>query len=350
MIFHNFYDDLISFNNLYWAWRNFRSGKSSKESVLEFEHNLENNLFALKAELENFTYKHRGYQRFIVCDPKRRIIHKAEVRDRVIHTLAARKLEDIYQDCFIAHSFSCQKERGTHRAVSSLMKMCGRLSHNYTENFWYLKCDIKKFFDHIDHKILIGILRRKIKDEKFIWLIGAILKSFSVKEDVPAVGLPLGNFTSQWLGNIYMNELDYFIKQKLRVKYYIRYADDFVLLEKNKTILENLLVEIRNFLESNLKLAPHPDKIILRKLSMGIDWLGYGILLHRVVLRTKTKRRMIVRIEKERVKLMENKIGLYKYYETLNSYLGQLKHCSGFNLSNKIIYNNFTYDYAGKIF
>lgn len=330
------------------AWRSFRSGKSHKECVIEFEHNLENNLFALKAELENLSYCHGKYQRFVVHDPKQRIIHKAEVRDRVIHTLAARKLEEIYQGSFIAHSFSCQRDRGTHRALKSVTTMCRRQSCNYTRNFWYLKCDVKKFFDNIDHETLLKILRRKIQDEKFILLIGKILESFCA--GAPGRGLPLGNFTSQWLGNIYLNELDYFVKQRLKIKNYVRYADDFVILDARREILEKYLEEIRKFLAGHLKLTLHPDKIILKKFSAGIDWVGYRVLPHHVISKSATAKRLFKKLKFRQKELTENRISPWRYYQTVNSYLGQLKHCAGHKLSNQIIFNDFIYDYAGKIF
>lgn len=305
-------------------------------------------MFALKAELENISYYHGKYKRFIVRDPKQRIIHKAEVRDRVVHTLAARKLEEIYQGCFIAHSFSCQKDRGTYRALKSVTAMCRRQSRNYTRNFWYLKCDVKKFFDHIDNEVLLKILRRKIKDEKFILLIGKILESFCA--GTPGIGLPLGNFTSQWLGNIYLNELDYFVKQRLKIKHYARYADDLIILSASREELNGVLEKIKNYLSNTLKLTLHPDKILLNKFTGGIDWVGYKILPYHIVLKKQTKNRMIAKLRMRQEEMAMGKIAPQKHYEAVNSYLGQLKHCSGHKLSNQIIFNNLFYDYLGKIF
>jgi retron-type reverse transcriptase len=335
-IYHNIFDELVSFENLYKAWRNFRLGKTNKESVIIFGHNLEDNLFRLKTELEGKTYRHGNYKRFIVCDPKQRIIHKAEVRDRVIHTLTARKLEEIYQKTFISHSFACQKERGTHRALKSLEKMCRRQSRNYTRNFYYLKCDIKKFFDNVDHNILLDILRRTIKDKKFIWLIGEILKSFH-KDNIGA-GLPLGNFTSQWFGNIYLHELDCFVKHKLKAKHYVRYADDFVILGEDKKSLLKMLAEMQKFLADKLKLNFHPDKIAIKKFNSGIEWMGYKILPHYVIIKKQNKRRLLWKITGRKAELEKDAIGAGAYYQTVNSYLGQLSHCCGRNIVNQIIY------------
>lgn len=294
------------------------------------------------------TYRHSPYERFVVHDPKQRIIHKATVRDRVVHTLVARRLEKIYQIIFIARSYSCQINKGTHRALRAVVADCRRQSHNYTQNFWYLKGDIKKFFDNVNHQTLIKILRRKIKDEKFIWLINKILESFYV--DAPGVGLPLGNFTSQWLGNIYLNELDYFVKQKLRIKNYVRYADDFIILGGCREWLVEILFEISRYLSGELKLSLHPDKILLNKFNGGVEWLGYKILPHHVILKKQTKSRMLERLGIGRAGLNNDAVVSQKYQAVVNSYLGQLKHCAGFKLSDQIIFNNFIYDYAGKIF
>lgn len=337
-VFHNIYNDLISFKNLYKAWLDFRSGKTRKKSVIIFEHNLESNLFKLKEELENFSYRHGEYEKFIVRDPKERIIHKADVRDRVVHTLVAKKLEEIYQGSFIFHSFACQKNKGTHWALEFLKKMCRKRGLNYTRNFWYLKCDIKKFFDNVNHDVLLKILGKKIKDEKFIWLIEKILESFH--KDKIGIGLPLGNFTSQWLANIYLNELDYFIKDKLGVKNYIRYADDFVILGEKKEDLEILLVEIEFFLRNKLKLNLHPDKVILKKFSSGIEWVGYKIFPHHAILKKETKNRMFQKINEKEKELATGRIGLWEYYQTVASYLGQLSHSAGYKTANQIIFKN----------
>lgn len=347
-IVHNIYDELVKIENIYRAWREFRSGKADKESVREFSHNLEDNLFALKSELDSLTYRHGDYETFTVRDPKLRIIHKAAARDRVVHTLSARALESIYQPRFIAHSYACQKKRGTHHALQTLIKMCRSQSRNYTHNIWYLKCDIKKFFDNIDHTVLMGVIGRTIKDQRFIWLLNEVLGSFHCFK--LGVGLPLGNFTSQWLGNIYLNELDYFVKQKLGVKFYIRYADDFALLNEAREILEGQLTAIRKFLSAELKLILHPDKIILKKFTGGIDWVGYKVLPRQVAMKPASARRMFAKLDLRLKEMNNNKIGLWQYYQTVNSYLGQLQHCSSRALLDKIIFNNHLYDYHGKIY
>jgi len=308
---------LITLENLFIAWQEFKKGKTKRKDVLKFEFNLEDNIFQLYQDLKNKTYKHSKYTSFYVQDPKIRHIHKAEIKDRIIHHLISEYLNQIYDRIFVFDSYSCRLDKGTHKAVNRLKQFSLKQSKNNRINFYCLKCDIKKFFDSVDHDILIEILKRKIKDKDILWLITGIIRSFN-KEDNK--GIPLGNLTSQHFANIYLNEIDKFVKHKLKVKYYIRYTDDFVILNKDKEYLENLINTINNFLQSQLKLRLHPDKIIMRKYNQGIDFLGYVILPYHRVLRTKTKKRMFKKINQN----------------NLQSYLGVLSHCDGYKLSKEL--------------
>lgn len=320
---HNFekinnYGDLITLENLFLSWREFKKGKSKRKDVQEFEFNLEDNIFQLYQELKNKTYKHSGYSSFYIQDPKLRYIHKAEVRDRIVHHLISKHLNNIYDKIFIHDSYSCRINKGTHRAVNRLKQFSLRQSKNNKINFYCLKCDIKKFFDSIDHDILIKILKERIKDNDILWLIKEIIFSFNSET---SKGIPLGNLTSQYFANIYFNELDQFVKHKLRIRHYIRYTDDFLILSNNKNKLQGLIYPINQFLNHQLKLRLHPDKIIIRKHNQGIDFLGYVTLPYYRVLRTKTKKRMFKRANSENAQ----------------SYLGVLSHCNGHKLRNLII-------------
>jgi RNA-directed DNA polymerase len=338
-IFHNFYNELIEIENIFSAWKAFKSGKSGRKEMLEFGHNLENNLFDLQAELKNFKYRHGEYEKFIVHDPKERCIHKAKVKDRVVHTLVAKKLEEIYQPVFIAQSYACQKDKGIYCALSDLKCFARKLSLNHCRNFWYLKCDVKKFFDNIDQRILIEIIGRKIKDADFLILLDEIIGSFY--KETQGKGLPLGNFTSQWLANVYLNELDCFIKRDLRVKFYLRYADDILILDEDKARLEVYLKEIERFVNEKLALKLHENKTIFGKFSQGIEFVGYKVLPHYNTVKRGLKNRMLEKMAERKSLLANQKIGIWKYYETLNSYLGWLKHGHNHKLKNKITYQNY---------
>lgn len=313
------------------AWKEFRRGKRNKSDVQEFEFNLEDNLFQLHQELRNKTYQHSNYTAFSVCDPKPRRIHKAIVRDRVLHHAVFRILYPIFDKTFVFDSYSCRISKGTHRAVNRLEKFCRRLSRNNTRNIFALKCDIKRFFDSVNQNVLTGLIKRKVQDEDAIWLIEKIIRSFTK-------GLPLGNVTSQLFANIYLNELDQFVKRKLKIKYYLRYCDDFVVLGGNTKHLEKFIPGINNFLRTRLKLSLHPDKIIIRKYHQGIDFLGYVVLPHYRILRTKTKRRIMRKIKKNHHDLHNDIISKKSFNQKLQSYFGILRHCHGYKITKRVVF------------
>jgi retron-type reverse transcriptase len=311
--------------NLLLAWREFLKGKRSKKDVQEFQVHLMDNILLLHKDLMNKRYIHGGYYAFNISDPKPRNIHKASVRDRLLHHAIYRILYPFFDKKFIADSYSCRKWKGTHRALKRFQSLVYKVSKNNTNNMWVLKCDVKKFFASIDQEILFKILRKHLRDEDIIWLIQQVVVSFNTS---PSKGLPLGNLTSQLLVNVYMNEFDQYMKNELRVKYYIRYADDFVILHQDKECLFKVLGKIENFLKEKLKLLLHPDKVSIKTISSGVDFLGWVHFFDHRVLRTTTKKRMYKKLE-----------GNPKE-ETIISYRGLLSHGNTNKLQNKIILNN----------
>jgi len=256
------------------------------------------------------------------------------VQDRVLHHAVFRILYLVFDKTFIFGSYSCRIGKGTHRAVNRLQKFARKVSKNNTQNCFVLKCDIKKFFDSVEQRVLENLVKNKIQDKNAIWLIKKIIKSFSKS---PNKGLPLGNITSQIFANIYLNEFDQFIKHKLRIKYYIRYCDDFVVLSENSTFLENLISQIDNFLKEKLKLCLHADKVSIRKYHQGIDFLGYISFPYYRILRIKTKKRMFAKIEQRSEELRHNKISEQSFNQTTQSYLGLLKHCNSCKLKKELL-------------
>ncbi len=322
------------------AWRVFLNGKRKRADVILFQSRLMNNIFSLHRDISERTYVHGGYTAFNISDPKPRSIHKATVRDRLLHHLIYQELYRYFDSKFIFDSYSCRVEKGTHKAIDRFRDFGRVVSKNNTRTCFVLKCDIRKFFANIDHVILKEILAKHIEDEDILQLLGTVIDSFDTSEPPrfdyktpllskggeKARGLPLGNLTSQLLVNIYMNEFDHFMKREMKAKYYIRYADDFVILSEDKAYLENLLPKIAEFLETRLKLSLHPDKVFIKTLSSGVDFLGWIHFSHHRVLRTATKRRMWKRLVE-----MEGKM------EVVHSYLGLLSHGNAVMLSNDII-------------
>jgi len=339
----NLYKEIISAKNLFCAWKEFRRGKAKKVDVMQFEYHLEQNIFKLHRDLKSNKYKHGSYKNFYIDDPKRRHIHKATVRDRVLHHAIYSQLYSLFNPAFIATSFSCRIGKGTHKGVLWLAKTVRKVSRNYTKPCFVLKCDIKKFFDSVDHSILINILKRRIKDKETMWLLEEILGSFSSGPSTlfDKKGLPIGNLTSQLFANVYMNELDQFVKQKLKVKYYARYTDDFVIVSDNKKYLKGILEPITTFISEDLELELHPHKVSVNKLHNGIDFLGYVVHQHHRTIRTKTKNRMVRKFEQKVRDYNTGDINEETLNASLQSYLGVLSHANAYKVSqdlkNKII-------------
>ncbi|MBU2219233.1 reverse transcriptase/maturase family protein, partial [Patescibacteria group bacterium] len=318
------YNNIISIENLLVSWQEFLRGKRKRKDVAEFLLHFSENIFKLHKELADKTYRHGGYQAFKINDPKPRDIHKASVRDRLVHHAIHRILYPFFDKLFIADSFSCRKEKGTHKAINRFRKFHYKTSKNNTKTCWVLKCDIKKFFANIDHKILKNILAKHVNDSDILLLLGQVIDSFHT-ENKTGVGLPLGNLTSQLFVNVYMNKFDQFVKHKLKAKYYIRYCDDFIILSEDYNWLNNVISEIKRFLSEKLKLELHPDKIFIKTLASGVDFLGWVNFTDHRVLRTKTKRRILKKIKNN----PQNR-------QSINSYLGILKHCRGYKIAREI--------------
>ena len=337
------FEKIISLANLFIAWKEFKRGKTKKPDVQKFEMFLEDNLFNLQQELKQKTYKHSNYTSFYISDPKLRHIHKAQVRDRVVHHAVYRILYPIFDKSLIYDSYSCRDGKGTHGAVLRLESFARKASENYTKICYCLKCDIKKFFDSIDHQILLDLIKQKIIDKDTLWLLEEIVKSFG--KDAKK-GLPLGNLTSQLFANIYLDELDKFIKHLLKVKFYLRYTDDFIIAHQDKYYLKGLTPEIKEFLRQDLKLDLHPEKIMIRKLRQGIDFLGYVALPHYRVLRTKTKIRMLKKIKVKQMQFCSGEISREAFEQARQSYFGMLSHCSSYKLRRVIkgLTDSITYD------
>lgn len=291
---HN-YEHIISLENLLAAWTEFSIGKKSKSDVQAFELQVMDHIVDLHHDLVNQTYQHGGYHSFFVHDPKRRHIHKASVRDRLLHHAVYRTLSPFFDRTFIADSYSCRENKGTHRAINRFQSMALQVSKNHTRTCWVLKCDIRKFFASVDHTLLITMLRAYIPDERIVQLLENIIGSFHT-ETTFGVGLPLGNLTSQLFANVYMNGLDQWVKHTLKARQYIRYADDFVFLSEDKQWLEESIPKIQTFLQSTLRLSLHPDKLFLKTSVSGVDFLGWVHFPDHRVLRTKTRQRMFRRI------------------------------------------------------
>ena len=318
-IVHKNYKDLFdNIDNLFSAWLQFRRGKPSKIKIMDYEIHLADNIFHLHDGMRDSTYKHSNYEHFIIHDNKKRDIHEAETKDKIVHHIIYDHLISIYEPIFIKDSYSSRVNKGSHKALQTF-KYFSKIAGDPNKNVFILKCDVKKYFDNIDHAILLEIIRRRIKDEKIIDIIGEIIHSFNSKDKV-GKGIPLGNVTSQIFANIYLNELDCFVKKELKIRFYIRYNDDFVIVDNNQKRLSDYLAKIKEFLRDGLSLDIPEGKVSIRKLSWGIDFLGFTVLPNCVLLRDQTKAKIFERLNRSNVE----------------SYLGLLKHCNSYNLRSKL--------------
>ena len=265
----------------------------------------------------NGTYIPLPYSSFYISDPKPRHIHKANIRDRVLHQAIFRVLYPIFDKTFIHDSYSSRVDKGTHAGVARLLDFLRKASANYQKPAFALKCDVSRFFDLIDHRILLELIARRIHDEHCLTLVRQIVESFST---APGKGLPLGNVTSQLFANIYLNELDQFVKHSLKRHWCLRYCDDFVMVGSDREELHALIEPIRQFLDERFVLTLHPRKIVLRSYQQGVDFLGYVLRPHVTTLRTNTRRRLLRRVTGP----------------NLSSYLGVLSHCRGYKIKKQI--------------
>ncbi len=341
---HNkLYKKLYSKENLISAFKKARKGKSSKSYVINFESNLIKNLNILREQLKNKNYYPSRLKKFIVRDPKTRTIHSSIFRDRIVHHAIINIIKPIYEKIFIYDSFASRKKKGSHLAVKRFEYFMNKVSSNgrkiknpHTNNSikgYILKADIKHYFPTMDHNVLINILRKKIKDEDLIELIRIVLHNFESKEKQK--GVPLGNYTSQFFGNVYLNNLDYFVKHRLKVKYYIRYVDDFVILHKDKKVLEEFKDKIEKYLK-NLRLELHPEKSEIYALRNGITFLGYRIFYHYKLLRKRNIRYFRNKLNNKMELYSRGLIDKEHIESFLNGWNGYSNFANTYNFNKKI--------------
>ena len=342
--YRNLYDNLCSFDNLIKAFKKARKGKTKKWYVKEFESNLENNLLQLKYELETLTYQPRPLKKFIIRDPKTRVIHASHFRNRIIHHALCNIIEPLFDKTFIYDSYANRKKKGAHaglkrfdffqRKVSQNGKMVRNAKDDNMVVGYALKADIRHYFDNVDHEILLNIIKKKIRDNKVIWLVQNILDNHNFK--VLGKGMPIGNLTSQFFANVYLNELDYFVKHVLKAKYYLRYVDDFVILHRSKEALEDYKRQINEFLKT-IKLELHSEKSRIMPLHNGVSLLGFRIFYH-----YKLPRKSNIRnFEKKLIELIkdynEGMISKEKLMESVEGWCAYAIHGNTYKLRKKLI-------------
>lgn len=301
-------------DNLILADKKARMGKKNNYGVKLHDKNREENLLMLQKQLQNLTYKTSEYKVYLIHEPKERMIYRLPYfPDRIVHHAVMNILEPILVSVFTRDSYACIKGRGIHDGVRRLKR---NLSQDVAGTKYCLKMDIKKFYPSIDHDIMISILQKKIKDKQLMTLLEEIIRS--------AVGLPIGNYLSQYFANLYLTYLDHYIKEDLQVKYYHRYADDMVLLASTKTELWQHYTAIKVYVNTNLKLEIKDDYQVFPVEKRGIDFIGYVFFHTHTLLRKSIKQSFARAVSKN------------KPNSVLCSYYGWAKHCNSINLLKKL--------------
>lgn len=317
----NLYDRVCMMDNLILAYNKARKGKSRQYGVKLFERNLENNLSELQKELIALTYKTSEYSVFTIYDPKEREIFRLPFRDRIVHHAIMNILEPIWTSIFISNSYSCIKGRGIHGVLKHLKRDLQNTEHTT----YCLKLDIRKFYPSIKHNILKNLIRKKIKDNKLIYILDGIIDS--------APGVPIGNYLSQFFANLYLSYFDHWMKEDNKVKYYYRYADDIVILASDKPLLHHLFLKMKKYLSENLELEIKKNYQVFPVEKRGIDFVGYVFYNTHILMRKTIKKRLCRKV----AKLNKRNLSPKEYRKQIAPNIGWAKHCNSKNLLKTII-------------
>lgn len=332
--YNNLYEQIYDFQNLYNAYIKARRGHRYEHQVLVFTQNLESELIQLQNDLIWETYRTGAYRRFYIHDPKTRQVAALPFRDRVLQHALCSIIEPIFERSFIYDSYACRVGKGTHAGADRVTEFLRQASRLWQKPYC-LKCDISKYFPSVNHNTLLAIIKKTIVCKDTLWLIEEILSSWVDEGHPEPKGLPIGNLTSQLWANVYLDQLDHFAKEILRVKFYVRYMDDFVIINGDKAELWRIKNEIEGFLEDKLSLKLN-GKTGIFPITQGVDFLGYRIWpSHRLLRKRSTKR--IKRALKYFQKLYsQGQIDFGQINATVQSWLGHAKHADSYRFRRKL--------------
>ena len=341
--YNHLYEQIYSFENLLLAARQAQKRKRSKLDVARFNFHLEGELLNIQAELLNQTYRPGEYCEFYIHEPKKRLISAAPYRDRVVHHAICNIIEPIFDKTFIYDSYACRQGKGTHKAVERFTRFCRK-------NEYVLKCDIKKYFPSVDHEILFDLICRKIRDERTLLLIKLIIDKSNEQEWIlhyfwgddlltaleRRKGIPIGNLTSQFFANIYLNGFDHFVKETIGCRYYIRYCDDFVVLSDDKQWLHEVKSQMAEYL-ATLRLKLHPKKCTVFPIRCGTDFLGYRIFPTHRLLRKENIKRARRRLKWLEAEYNTGAISLDKVKQSIQSWIAHASWADTYGLRKQML-------------
>lgn len=323
---NNLFEKITEMDNLYLAFQKAKKGKSWQDTIKIIEEDLDENLFNLRDALIEKRFTTSPYIEKQIFEPKKRTIYKLPFYpDRVVQHALMNVIEPIWSSQFIDDSYACRTGKGIHAGSRRTMEFIRKAG----SNAYCLKMDISKFYPSVDHDILYSIVERKIKCKDTLWLLGDIIYSIPGKKNVP-----IGNYTSQWLGNLYMNELDQLMKQKYHIKYYIRYCDDFILIHEDKRFLRNMAGIIEKFLAEELQLRLSKNELF--PVGQGIDFLGYRHFPRYILLRKSTAKRIKRRINELPKKFESGEITKEQLRSSVASTQGWLKWANSYHFKQAL--------------
>ncbi len=356
-------EDLFSFSNLHRCYLKCRARKRNTINALRFEMRLEENLARLERELKTRSYQPARSVCFVVKKPKFREIFAADFRDRIVHHVLVDYLEKIFEPKFIFDSWACRKGKGTHKGVERLQTLARRVTANGTRPAFYLQMDIRNYFGSIDKGILLGLIRRRTSHPQVLWLAEKIINNDCTRNYVykgksgllnllpphktlfnaaAGRGLPIGNLTSQFFANVYLNELDQFVKRELKAGYYLRYVDDFILLSGSREELALWRQKITDFARERLALTIHPQKQLIAPVSNGIDFLGYIVRPGYMLVRRRVVNNFRLALRLVRETAVKGGViefapeSALKAGSTINSYLAHLAYAHSHGLKTAL--------------
>lgn len=363
----------IELSELFQAYFECRKNKRNTANALAFEIDYENSLVQLFEEINSETYEIGRSITFIVDKPVKREIFAADFRDRIVHHLIIGKLNYLFEKQFIHDSYSCRAGKGTHFGIQRIDRFIRQCSANYTKDCYILKLDLQGFFMSINKNILFARLEKFIKEkynetdkELVLNLCNRVIFNETTKNCIvkgnknvwndlpqtkslfyskPNCGLPIGNLTSQVFANFYMDSFDHYVKHDLKIRYYGRYVDDFVIVHEDKEYLKKLVIKLSKYLKSELQVTIHPKKVYLQHYSKGVKFLGTVIKPNRIYIADRTKGNFYNAIEKQN-KIIQNhkptKEEKSAFLSSMNSYLGIMKHYESYNLRKRMIFKRLS--------
>ena len=330
---NHLYPVIHDFQNLRMAARKASKGKRHKPEVQEFLYNLEYELIDIQQDLQEKRYEPSPYRTFVIHDPKQRTIAAAPFRDRVVHHAICRVIGPCLERSFLPDSYACREGKGTHRAILRAQEYARRFQY-------YVKCDIRKYFDSIDQGVLMSILRRKFKDPELLWLLGRILETWPVCEDEgeadhPRKGVPIGNLTSQYFANLYLDPVDHLMKDRLGLPGYIRYMDDILLLAHDKESLHEAASTMLRFIEAELGLEL--KTFYLKPTWEGIRFLGFHIFPGMIRLQRQNWNRFKRKFLLRQNQYAQGKIDPEYFVQSIAGLFGHIQHGDTWNLRRRFL-------------